>query len=73
MMITAVPGALSLRWETQQQQQQHLKKNSFPLQQHRKSNNMWNDANFMQISGYKIFKKSPKLNKNYLNIKTIFD
>ena len=26
MMITAVPGALSLRWETQQQQQQHLKK-----------------------------------------------
>ena len=26
MMITAVPGALSLRWETQQQQQQHFKK-----------------------------------------------
>ena len=61
MMITAVPGALSLRWETQQQQQQHLKKNSFPLQQHRKSNKMWNYANFMQISGYKFFLKIAKI------------
>jgi hypothetical protein len=52
MMITAVPGALSLRWETQQQQQQQL---------------FLKNKNFISVAAAPNFQQNVKLCKFYAN------